>query len=163
MNAPLRTPVKYDIRALAEAIAHNTTSDRFESNLTPVQWDVLGSYLQPFSLVQGQMLIQQNATDRTLYLLEDGSLSVHYEDRKGRVRLAIVTAGSAVGEGAFFTSNPRSATVHAAGPCRLWSLSPIRFSELGNRNPSLALEIAMALGALVSRRLANRPRRIAVT
>ena len=163
MNAPLRTPLKHDIRALADAMAHNAASDCFSPNLTPAQWDVLGSYLQPFSLVQGQVLIEQNATDRTIYLVESGSLSVHYEDSKGRVRLAIVAAGSVVGEGAFFTRLPRAATVHAAGACRLWSLTPMRFGELANRNPALALEIAMALGSVVSRRLANRPRRIAVT
>jgi len=34
---------------------------------------------------------------------------------------------------------------------------------LSNRNPAVALEVSMALGSLVSRRLANRPRRVAVT
>jgi CRP/FNR family transcriptional regulator, cyclic AMP receptor protein len=68
-----------------------------------------------------------------------------------------------VGEGAFFTRLPRSATVQAASPSKVWSLTPIRFSELSNRQPALALEVAMALGSLVSRRLANKPKRIAVT
>ena len=37
------------------------------------------------------------------------------------------------------------------------------FAELSNRQPAIALEVVMALGALVSRRVANRPRRVAVT
>ena len=74
-----------------------------------------------------------------------------------------IEAGSAVGEGAFFTRQPRSATVQAASACKIWSLSPIRFTELSNRQPQLAMEVAMALGSLVSRRLANRPKRVAVT
>ena len=41
---------------------------------------------------------------------------------------------------------------------KIWSLTPIRFTELTNRQPNIALEVAMALGSLVSRRLANRPR-----
>ena len=98
-----------------------------------------------------------------MYLIESGQLTVHYEDEKGRIRLAVVGPGSAVGEGAFFTRNPRNATVQAASPCKIWSLTPIRFTELTNRQPALALEMAMALGSLVSRRLANRPKRIAVT
>jgi CRP-like cAMP-binding protein len=112
---------------------------------------------------QGQKLIEQNATDRTLYLIESGGLSVHYEDDKGRVRIAMVAAGSAVGEGAFFSRNPRSATVQAASPAKVWCLTAIRFTELSNRRPEVALEVAMALGALVSRRLVNKPKRVAVT
>jgi len=45
----------------------------------------------------------------------------------------------------------------------VWCLTPIRFTELSNRQPNLALEIAMALGSLVSRRLVNKPKRVAVT
>jgi CRP/FNR family cyclic AMP-dependent transcriptional regulator len=95
--------------------------------------------------------------------VESGTLTVHYEDDKNRLRLASVEGGSAVGEGSFFTRNPRSATVQAASAAKLWSLSPIRFTELTNRQPAMALEVAMALGGLVSRRLANRPKRVAVT
>lgn len=163
MNAPLRAPVRFDVQGLVQAITHNHSSDSFQPALSPTQWELLGTYLQPFALKQGQVLIEQNAQDRTVYLIESGNLSVHYEDDKGRVRLAVVGPGSAVGEGAFFTRQPRNATVQAATASKIWCLTPIRFTELSNRQPGLALEIAMALGSLVSRRLANRPRRIAVT
>ena len=163
MNAPLRTPIKFDVQGLVNAIAHNHSPDSFAPALTPMQWELLGSYMQPFALMAGQKLIEQNALDRTLYLVESGGLTVHYEDDKGRLRIALVGPGSAVGEGAFFTRQPRSATVQAASPSKVWSLTPIRFTELTNRQPALALEIAMALGALVSRRLTNKPKRVAVT
>jgi CRP/FNR family cyclic AMP-dependent transcriptional regulator len=163
MNAPLRSPVKFDVQGLVQAIAHNQTNDGFSPQMTQAQWDILASYMQPFALMQSQVLIEQGAMDRTLYLIESGSLTVHYEDDKGRVRLALVTAGSAVGEGAFFTRLARNATVQAAGPCKIWSLTPIRFTELANRHPGVALELAMALGSLVSRRLVNKPKRVAVT
>ncbi len=163
MNAPLRSPVRFDVQGLVKAIANNDSNDNFAPALTPTQWELLGTYLQPFALMQGQVLIEQNAQDRTVYLIESGSLSVHYEDGKGRLRLAVVGPGSAVGEGAFFTRQPRTATVQAASPSKIWSLTPIRFTELTNRQPNVALEIAMALGSLVSRRLANKPKRVAVT
>jgi len=163
MNAALRAPIKFDVQGLVRAIALNQSDDSFKPSLTPGQWELLGTYLQPFAVTQGQVLIEQNAHDRSLYLIETGGLTVHYEDAKGRVRLAIVGTGSAVGEGAFFTRLPRSATVQAASPSKVWCLTPIRFTELSNRQPALALEIAMALGSLVSRRLANKPKRIAVT
>lgn len=163
MNAALRNPIKFDVRSLAQAIATNESADTFAPALTSAQWDILGSYLQPLAVQQGQVLITQNSTDRTLFLVESGSLSVHYEDSKGRVRLAMVGPGSAVGEGAFFSRQPRSATVQAALPGKLWCMTALRFTELSNRNPQVALELAMALGGLVSRRLANKPRRVAVT
>jgi CRP-like cAMP-binding protein len=163
MNAPLRSPIKFDVQNLVRAVADNSTTDSFSPTLTAAQWDILASYLQPFALAKGQVLISQNATDRTLYLVESGSLSVHYEDSKGRLRLAMVGPGSAVGEGAFFSRQPRSATVQAAQPGTVWCMTALRFTELSNRNPALALELALALGGLVSRRLANKPRRVAVT
>jgi len=163
MNAPLRNPVKFDVQGLVHAIASNDSSDVFAPHITPAQWETLGSYLQPFAVTDGQVLIEQGATDRTLYIIETGNLTVHYEDHKGRVRLAVVGPGSAVGEGAFFSRQARSATVQASVPSKIWSMPPLRFAELSKRQPEVALEIAMALGALVSRRLANRPRRVAVT
>ena len=163
MNAPLPTPLQYDVQGLVQAIQRNESLDAFHPALNPKQWEILGSYLQPFAVRQGQVLIEQHANDRTVYLVESGSLTVHYEDDKGRLRLATVDAGSAVGEGAFFTRNPRNATVQAAAACKLWTLTPIRFTELTNRQPGIAVEIAMGLGSLVSRRLSNRPKRVAVT
>ena len=74
-----------------------------------------------FRPAQGQVLIERNALDRTLYLIETGGLTVHYEDDKGRVRLALVGPGSAVGEGAFFT---RPAQRHGAGGLAQQDLVP---------------------------------------
>ena len=163
MNAPLPTTIHFDVQGLIHAVAHNQSKDAFHPTLNSKQWEMFGTYLQPFAVRQGQVLIEQNASDRTVYFVETGTLTVHYEDDKGRLRLASVEPGSAVGEGAFFTRLPRSATVQAASASKLWSLSPIRFTELTNRQPQLAVEIALALGSLVSRRLGNRPKRVAVT
>lgn len=162
MNAPLRN-IRFDIHGLVHASAHNQSADAFHPTLNAAQWELFGSYLQPMAVQQGQVLVQQNAADRTVYFVETGQLTVHYEDDKGRLRLATVGEGSAVGEGAFFTRQPRNATVQAASPCKIWSMTAIRFTELANRQPALALEVAMALGALVSRRLTNKPKRVAVT
>lgn len=163
MNAPLRAPLQFDVQTLVQAIARNQSVDSFAPVLTHSQWEMLGSYMQPFTLSANQVLIQQNAVDRTIYLVETGALNVHYEDSKGRVRLAVVGPGSAVGEGAFFTRLPRSATVQASVPTKVWSMTPIRFTELSHRHPEVALSLSMALGALVSRRLVNKPKRVAVT
>lgn len=159
----MHPPAGFSILDLANAIAQSRVEDLLLLQLTPAQWEGLAPYLQPLALAAGQVLFKQGAADRTLYLIESGNLSVHYEDEQGEVRLAIVGAGSAVGEGSFFSRAPRSATVQAGMPARLWSLSPIRFGELSNRRPELALAVAMAAGSVVAKRLSNRRRRDAVT
>ena len=154
---------RVDLTGLIEAISQTTADDGMNNVLSREQWGLLSSYLQPVNLPAGQVLFAQGTNDRTLYLVESGSLSVHSENEHQRLRLAIVGAGSVVGEGAFFSHRPRSATVQASAPSKLWSLTALRFSELANRQPVVALQLAMAVGAVLAKRLANRRRRVAAT
>lgn len=163
MNAPLPNLLKFDVAGLAQAIASNDAYDCMALKLSPTQWDVFGSYVQPFASMQGQLVIEQGAKDRSVYFVESGQLSVHYQDEKGRVRLAMVGPGSVVGEGAFFSHLPRSATVQAASHSKLWCMNPMRFTELCNRHSAVALEVSMGLGGVLAKRLVNRPKRVAIT
>ena len=151
------------LQGLLDAMAQAHADDSLINPLTPAQWEVLAPYLQPCVLALSQVLFNQGVSDRTLYFLESGSLSVHYEDAKGRLRLALVTPGSVVGEGGFFSQRPRTATVQAAAPAKLWGLSALRLTELSNRQPAVALNVAMAAGAVLAKRMTNRRRRIATT
>lgn len=151
------------IQDLCRAIAQNTSYDAFVPALNPQQWETLASYLQPFDLASGQVLIDQGANDRTLFFIESGALSVHLMGEKGQMQLAILNPGSVVGEGSFFSRAPRSANVVATGTARVWRLTAIRFAEMSNRQPSLALELVLALGAVIAKRLVNRQKRVAVT
>ena len=163
MNAITPIASKIDLTGLLSAIAQADADDSMSNPLTPAQWDTVSAYLQPYAVPVGHVLFSQGATDRTLYLVESGSLSVHYQDEKERLRLAIVGPGSVVGEGAFFSMRPRSATVQAGAPTRLWTLTALRFTELTNRQPAIALGLAMAAGAVLAKRLGNRRRRVAAT
>jgi len=164
MNAVLSPSTsKQDLQGLVQAISQAASDDSMNNLLSQEQWDLLSPYLLPLSMPAGQVLFAQGVNDRTLYLVENGSLSVHYEDDKSRLRLAIVGPGSVVGEGAFFSHRPRSATVQTAAPSKLWSLTALRFTELANRQPAIALQLAMAAGAVLAKRLGNRRRRVAAT
>ena len=154
---------RVDLQGLIDAIAQTTAEDSMTNPLTSAQWEVVSSYLLPVVLPAGQVLFTQGAADRTLYFVESGSLSVHYQDEKERLRLAIVGSGSVLGEGAFFSHRPRSATVQASAPSKLWSMTAIRFTELTNLQPAIALGLAMAAGAVLAKRLGNRRRRVAAT
>ncbi|MFT3718663.1 cyclic nucleotide-binding domain-containing protein [Pseudorhodoferax sp.] len=153
----------FDLQDLIDAIAQATAEDRLPLQLSPAQWQSLAPYLRPLALADGQVLFKQGAADRTLYLIERGSLGVHLRDTQGELRLAVLGAGSAVGEGSFFARAPRSATVQASEPARLWGLSPRRFAALSEQQPALALAVAMAAGAVVTYRMVNRRRFDAVT
>lgn len=163
MNAPLPAATHFDILGLAQAIRNSHASDALQCQFSPPQWDILGAYLQPFTQNVNQVLMERGSSDRTLYFIESGTLSVHYEDEKSRVRMALVGAGTVLGEGSFFSHQPRSATAHASTPCKLWCLTPIRFTELANRHGPIALELTLAMGSVMAKRLYNRPRRVAVT
>lgn len=155
---------KFDLQDLVAAIgAASPGEDALRNTLAAAQWELLASYLQPVHLAAGELLFEQNAVDRNVYFVESGSMSVHYEDDKGRLRLALVGAGSALGEGSFFSHRPRSATVQASTACKLWMLSAVRFTELTNRQPAVALGITLALGSVLATRLVSRRRRVAAT
>ncbi|AMM24747.1 Crp/Fnr family transcriptional regulator [Variovorax sp. PAMC 28711] len=151
------------LQELCRAIAQNTSYDAFAPVFTLPQWDTLVGYLQAIDLPPGQVLIDQGAQDRAVFFIESGALSVHVVGDKGQMQLAILNPGSVVGEGSFFSRLPRSANVVATGPARVWRMTPIRFAEMSNRQPNLALELVMALGAVIAKRMVNKPKRVAVT
>lgn len=163
MFPPSSIPSASGIKGLIDAFAQNTVEESLNKTMKAPQWASLAPFLLPFSLAQNQMLIAQGSVDRTLYFLESGSLSVHYEDESGRVHLAILNAGSVVGEAGFFADMQRNATVQAASDCRLWNLTHSRFADLSLKAPRVALALSLALGAIVSKRMMDRRRRISVT
>jgi len=151
------------ILALARSVTQNTSDDAFTPILNRQQWDILGSYMRFFELAAGSPLIDKGEIDRTLFFVESGSLSVHVMNNAGQLRMIVLTPGAVVGEGAFFSWLPRGATVTAKEACRIWSMTAIRFLDMTQHHPALALTITLALGGVIARRMANGPKRVAVT
>ncbi len=152
-----------DPTALIAAVNSNDSSDGVQLGLNAAQWGVLTPYMIPNSLKQGHVLAQPGAHSRECFWVESGSLSVHAQDSKGRIRLSMVGPGSVVGEGGFFSQLERVATVQATGAARVWTLSRARFSELSNRQPAIAAIVVMELAALLAKRIRSRTRRFSVT
>ena len=96
MHFPPAPPSPADLHQLVQAITHNPAEDSLTNSLTAAQWELLTGYLQLCVLVPGEVLITCGAVDRAVYFVESGSLSVHFEDDKGRLKLALVGAGGAV-------------------------------------------------------------------
>ena len=163
MKSHLPSSNKFNVQDLARAIARNQDYDALVLALTAGEWDVLGGYLQPFVLALDQVLIEQGTMDRTLYFLEQGTLSLHDVEENGQMNLAMVSAGSVVGEWAFFSSMTRKSDAVGSGPCKLWRLSLARFMDLASRQPALALRLALAVGTVMAKRVVSKPRSVAAT
>jgi CRP/FNR family transcriptional regulator, cyclic AMP receptor protein len=160
---PGNTPgVPQVVVGLIQAMHANQNSDSVRLTLGVAQWQVLSGYLQPFTLENNQILMEQGSKDTTVYFIESGVLGVIYLDDNGQVQQTAIGAGSCVGEGSFFSRSPRVATVQASSRCKLWSINPMRFNELTNRHTAVALPLVTALGSVMARRLGNKPRRGAV-
>jgi CRP/FNR family cyclic AMP-dependent transcriptional regulator len=151
------------IQNLSRAIAENNSSDAFALTLNVQQWETLAGYLQPIATGVGDVLIEQGTHDRSVYFLESGAISVHRVSSKEQMKLAVLMPGSAVGEGSFFSREPHSANVVVTGAGRVWRLTAVRFLEMSNRQPNLALEFSLGLGAVIAKRMAHRSKRVAVT
>ncbi|MGJ7612988.1 MULTISPECIES: Crp/Fnr family transcriptional regulator [unclassified Variovorax] len=151
------------IQNLSRAIAENMNGDAFALTFTVQQWDTLAGYLQPIETGVGDVLIEQGTPDRSVFFIESGAISVHRVSSKEQMKLAVLTPGSVVGEGSFFSRQPHPANVVVTGAGRVWRLNAIRFGEMSNRQPNMALEIAMALGAVLAKRMGHRSKRVAVT
>lgn len=161
---PSATPgMPQTVVGLIQAMHTNQSVDTIRLTLGVAQWQILSGYLQSFTMENNQVLIEQGAKDTTIYLVESGTLGVIYLDDHGQVQQASVGAGSCVGEGSFFSRMPRVATVQASSRCKLWSINPMRYTELTNRHAAVALPLVSALGSVMARRLGNKLKRGAVT
>lgn len=157
--------VSHDIQPLVEAVQTLNAEDAFRARLTLDQWRTLASYLTRHEIRGGDLLVQQGDRERTMYLVEQGSLQVFVNrGTPGSHRIAILRTGSVVGEPALFGDGPRMANVEAMSPCVVWALRGPRLEEMAARLPALALEVLRAAGATLAVRLrANMERAIPVT
>jgi CRP/FNR family cyclic AMP-dependent transcriptional regulator len=151
------------IQNLSRVIAENTSSDAFALTFTVQQWETLAGYLQPIDTSVGDVLIEQGTHDRSVFFIESGAISVHRVSSKEQMKLAVLTPGSVVGEGSFFSRLPHSANVVVTGAGRVWRLTAIRLRKCRTASPTWRWKIAMALGAVIAKRMAHRSKRVAVT
>lgn len=154
---------KIPIAGLLDALNGHPTEDALARFTTSRDWEVLAPYLRMEDLRRGHILTARGALDRTLYFLESGLLRVHYGSDTSGFVVATVGPGSVLGEGAFFSELERNATVQAAMPCRIWTLTPESFKKLRQAHTDVALSLAMALGATVSMRMLDVTKRAVVT
>ena len=96
MNTSTDFFARDQFKGLLAAIDANSSDDSMSRLVSPRQWETIADFLQLFTLASGQELIRQGGTDRSLYFVEEGNLTVHYEDANGRIRLAVLGPGAAL-------------------------------------------------------------------
>ena len=150
---------------LVQAIQTLNAEDAFRARLNVDQWRAIAPYLTRHDIRAGDLLIKQGDSDRTMYVLGQGSLQVFVTGGPpGSNRIAILRAGSVVGEPGLFSDGPRMANVEAMTPCAVWALRGPRLEELAQRSPALALELLRAAGGVMATRMrANLQRQIPFT
>ncbi|MDH4059867.1 MAG: cyclic nucleotide-binding domain-containing protein [Aquincola sp.] len=143
-----------DIQPLYEAMRSLNADDAFKARLSLEQWRMVEPFLTRADVRAGELLLKQGEHDRTLYLLESGTLQVYVNQPKpGVSRLSILRAGSVVGEAGLFSDQPRMANVEAMTAAAVWALRGPRFEELAARNPALTLELVRAAAAVMGVRM----------
>jgi CRP/FNR family transcriptional regulator, cyclic AMP receptor protein len=139
---------------LVQAIQTLNADDAFRARLSGEQWRTVAPYLTRHEIRSGDLLIKQGDSDRTLYFLSHGSMQVFVTGGPPGVhRIAILRAGSAVGEPGLFGDGPRMANVEAMTPCTVWALRGARLDEMAQRSPMLALELLRAAGGVMAVRM----------
>ena len=154
-----------EFQQLVQAIQTLNAEDAFRPRLTLDQWRAIAPYLTQHDIRAGDLLIKQGDTDRTMYFLGQGSLQVFITGGPpGSNRIAILRAGSVVGEPGLFNDGPRMANVEAMTPCAVWALRGPRLEELSQRSPALSLELLRAAGGVMAMRMrANLTRQVPFT
>jgi CRP/FNR family transcriptional regulator, cyclic AMP receptor protein len=101
---------------------------------------------------RGETIISIGETDRTLYLLTEGTLGVRLREDREQTFKAI-DAPSVVGEVTFLDGEPRSATLFAITDGELERLRMQSFEVLAAREPELGRAILLDLARIVTQRL----------
>ena len=143
-----------ELNELVQAIQTLNADDAFRARLSLDQWRIIAPYLTRHDIRAGDLLIKQGDADRSMYFLGQGSLQVFVTGGPpGSNRIAILRAGSVIGEPGLFTDGPRMANVEAMTPCQVWALRGPRLEELAQRSPALALELLRAAGGVMATRM----------
>ena len=143
-----------DIQPLYDAMRSLNADDAYKARLSLEQWKTIEPFLTRLEVRAGDLLLKQGEHDRTLYLLESGTLQVFVDHpRPGHTRLSLLRPGAVVGEAGLFSDQPRMANVEAMTSCVVWALRGPRFEELAARNPALTLELVRAAAAVMGVRM----------
>ncbi|RMX04991.1 cyclic nucleotide-binding domain-containing protein [Corticibacter populi] len=150
------------LAGLIEAFQSPQDAEAVRLALPLEHWRVMEGHLTLVNMVESSFLFQRGGQERSLYLLESGRVVIHYENSLGKLRMATISPGNMFGEASFLGRMSRQATAQVANVGKVWTLGPVKFGELCNRHPELALTLTQLAATVLAKRSCDRKRRIAI-
>lgn len=142
------------------AFLHTAAEERPDRELLVVpqwqrsDWQILFSNARCLNVAHGNVLIQEEASERVIYFVASGLLEVTSAlSSRSTGALANIHPGSVVGELSFFDGRPRSAKVSAVADSELYRLGYADFLRYADAHPRQACDLLMAIGRVVASRL----------
>jgi len=120
----------------------------------PIPAEVLLKFVHRFCLVKfvpGEAVIWENEYNDDVYFLNKGQLEVFNTEEGQSVKVGVIEPGQMFGELAFFTEDPRTATVRAAEPSECFVLTDTDLQLLAYEHPTILMQMAGA----IAKRLAD--------
>lgn len=116
------------------------------SQLTEAKAIVLAEKMGVTELRDGELLVKEGDTDNRLFVLAHGKLTVTSKDALGADNTVYtMREGECAGTRAFVENSPRRATLRAAGPTTVYTLTPKDFESLLDDHPRVAFRVMQAL------------------
>jgi CRP/FNR family cyclic AMP-dependent transcriptional regulator len=138
-----------NVQQLVDAVTRLEGRDALACKLTPEEWKALAPYLSMRFLRTGEALMEEGQSERELYFLADGELEISMQ---GNV-VGTLAPGAVVGEGTFFSGEPRSATIVPSKPGVAWGLHWEKFDALSVKQPKLAANLCKGLAGVLAIRM----------
>jgi CRP-like cAMP-binding protein len=126
---------------------------RLAGRLGPDDVDALLTALVKQDVAAGEVVITRDEPLDALLLVWDGNLNVTAETTDGERELAVVGAGSFLGEASLLDPGPASATVAADQGCLLLRLDRATFDDLCVSRPALANVLLEELSRVLASRV----------
>jgi len=117
------------------------------AELTADQCAVLAELLTLRDLADGEVLVEEGASDDHVHVVVSGALAVAKRMEQGAtwVNLNVLSQGDLAGELAFMDGRPHYAALRASGPTRILSLRREKLESLLNREPLIVYRVMRAI------------------
>jgi CRP-like cAMP-binding protein len=154
-NIPAADLVSAIARFRATGTAGGAAEGLLLSDWRDGDWQQLFKFTTTRRIAAGDALIRRGEPGRTLYFVLRGELEViaHSGDELSMGRVAVVGAGSVLGEQAFFDGGPRSAGAWAVDDCDVAAMTPDQYAAFEESSPALARDLLFGLGRILALRL----------
>lgn len=121
------------------------------------------THMHRLELPAGHRLVTQGDNSHEMYFIESGQVGVHLMRNDGEtVRLKTLSAGTTVGELAFYLDQKRSASVTCDQDSVLWRFGKDDLARLEREAPRLAAQFHQRMATLLSERLSAMNRLVQV-